>query len=70
MIETLANLKNNKIGNKKTSVGQQNFDIAADAVNKMKKFLGGLSKKQTSSVTLCLTLFTNFKTCVIFSTRA
>ncbi len=40
MVETLTNLKNNKL--KKNSAGGQ----GADAVERMKKFLSGLSKKR------------------------
>jgi nucleolar MIF4G domain-containing protein 1 len=40
MVETLTNLKNNKI--RKNGVGTQ----AGDAMERMKKFLSGLSKKR------------------------
>lgn len=44
MIETLTNLKNNRV---KSGHGG---DGAADATVRMKKFLGGLEKKKTGTV--------------------
>ncbi|KAG8908339.1 suppressor of glycerol defect [Tulasnella sp. 403] len=46
MIETLTNLKNNKTMDKRR-VGQQNIHVAADTVDKMKKFIKSLSKGRT-----------------------
>jgi len=42
MIETLTNIKNNKVKNLPGGQGQ----VAAETTTKMKKFLGGLSRKR------------------------
>ena len=47
MIETLTNLKNNRI--KKVAAGQH---AGAEAVERLKKFLSGLAKKRQGSYPL------------------
>lgn len=42
MIETLTNIKNNKVKNLPGGQGQ----VASETTTKMKKFLGGLSRKR------------------------
>ena len=55
MLETLTNLKNNKL--KKNTAGGQ----GADAVERMKKFLSGLNKKRHCELELTLS------TCILFT---
>lgn len=49
MLETLTNLKNNKLGlvDPKRKVGQANGQMLAEAVERMKKFVNGIGKKRT-----------------------
>ncbi|KIO34363.1 hypothetical protein M407DRAFT_13520 [Tulasnella calospora MUT 4182] len=49
MLETLTNLKNNKLGlvDPKRKVGQANGQMVAEAVERMKKFVNGIGKKRT-----------------------
>ncbi|KAG9021794.1 suppressor of glycerol defect, partial [Tulasnella sp. UAMH 9824] len=49
MLETLTNLKNNKLGlvDPKRKVGQANGQLVIEAVERMKKFVNGIGKKRT-----------------------
>jgi len=46
MIETLTNIKNNKVKNLPGGQGQ----VAAETTTKMKKFLGGLGRKRQGKI--------------------
>ena len=50
MIETLTNIKNNKIKNLPGGQGQ----VAAETTTKMKKFLGGLGRKRQGETIACV----------------
>ncbi|KAG8932577.1 suppressor of glycerol defect [Tulasnella sp. 417] len=49
MLETLTNLKNNKLGlvDPKRKVGQAHGQLVTEAVERMKKFVNGIGKKKT-----------------------
>jgi tripartite-type tricarboxylate transporter receptor subunit TctC len=50
MIETLTNIKNNKVKNLPGGQGQ----VAAETTTKMKKFLGGLGRKRQGKIIACI----------------
>lgn len=59
MVETLVNLKNNKLKDSKRSTGTGQ-NVASEAIERMKKYLSGISKKRHGkpryTVTLCYSL--------------
>jgi nucleolar MIF4G domain-containing protein 1 len=49
MVETLVNLKNNKV-KRATGTGQ---NVGNEAIERMKKYLGGINKKRHGKLMVC-----------------